>query len=241
MRRRPAPVLALVLSSAVLAGCSGARDLPRDAIDMSPWNETGDAADRVAALEPDAADRLDDRADAREDARQDAQEAADERAEEAREELEDCGDPDDARELELSAGGAEMVVVVPAEDDDDAVEELEDYREDADAGPVCWVVVRVDNTEGDQVVDLPRVEVVTADGRQVRLERASDALSGWADRRADDDDAAVRAVELTAGLTGVVGPGDEGDVVFVAATDLDDPRGVRLQPADGAPLVDASS
>lgn len=233
MRPRPAPVLALVLSSAVLAGCSGARDLPRDTIDMTPWNETGDAADRVAALEPDAADRLDDRADARE-------EAADERAEEAREELEDCGDPDDARELEVSAGGAEMVVVVPAEDDD-AVEDLEDYREDADAGPVCWVVVRVDNTEGDQVVDLPRVEVVTADGRQVRLERASDALSGWADRRADDDDAAVRAVELTAGLTGVVGPGDEGDLVFVAATDLDDPRGVRLQPSDGAPLVDASS
>lgn len=239
MRRRPAPVLALVLSGAVLAGCSGARDLPRDTIDMTPWTERGEAADRGAAADPRSRDR--DRADDRADDRAEAQEAADERAEEAREELEDCGDPDDARELEVSADGAQVVLAVPAQDDDDAVEDLEEYREDSGAAPVCWVVAHVDNTEGDQVVDLPRVEVVTADGRQVRLERAADALARWADLRADDDDARVRAVELTTGLTGVVGPGDEGDVVLVASTDLDDPRGVRLQPSDGARLVEASS
>jgi len=155
--------------------------------------------------------------------------------------LEDCGDPDDGRELHLAAAGAEIEVTVPADDGEDAVEDLEEYREDSGAGPVCWVVVAVDDSGGDEVVDLPRVEVVAADGERVRLQRASEALAAWADLRPDDDDAAARAVELTAASDGVVGPGDEGEVVFVADTDLDDPRGVRLQPTDGAALVDASS
>ena len=206
------PALVLVLATAVLTGCSGADDIGQD-IDMTPYR------DRVVTDDGDRGD-----AGARGDGGG----------------LEDCGDPDDAHEVELSSSGAELEVTVPAEADDDAVEDLEDYREDSGAGPVCWVVVEVDNSAGDEVVDLPRVDVVAADGQRVRLERASEALAAWADLRPDDDDARSRAVELTAGSDGVVGPGDDGEVVFVADTDLDDARGVRVQLGEGGALVEAS-
>ncbi|WP_299035692.1 hypothetical protein [uncultured Pseudokineococcus sp.] len=206
------PALALALSAALLAGCSGAGAVRDDrgdadhAIDMTPYLE-------------------------RDDRREDEGDGGS---------LERCGDPDDARELQLSTAGAEVEVVVPAEADGDAVGDLEDYRADAGAAPVCWVVVAVDNSRGDEVVDLPRVEVVAADGQRVRLQRASEALAAWADLRPDDDAAATRAVELTASSDGVVGPGDEGEVVFVADADLDGARDARVQLGEGGALVEAT-
>lgn len=225
MRHRPA--LALVLSAAVLAGCSGARDLERDPIPMVPLVDRVEGG-REGLLPRGDRDRADDRG-----ADRDGGAAADAVA--------GCGDPDGAAVVELAAGGAELQVLVPADADEDVLEDLEDYRADSGADPVCWVVVRVDNTGGDEVVDLPRVEVVAADGRRVQLQRAGEAVAAWSDLRPDDEDAAVRAVELVAEQDGVVGPGEEGEVVLVATTDLDDPRAVLVQPTDGAELVRADA
>ncbi|MEJ5945239.1 hypothetical protein WDZ17_08015 [Pseudokineococcus basanitobsidens] len=213
MRPRPALLASPVVLAVVLTGCSGGVTDRGDGIPMVPYR------DRVAA-----GGSQGDRADAVEDARED---------------LEECGDPDDSRTFEVSASGAQVELHVPADADDDPVEELEDYRGDVGASPVCWVVAEVDDSDGDQVVDLPRVEVVTSDGQAVTLQRASDVVRGWADLRPDDEDLAARGVELITRTGGVVGPGEEGEVVLVADVDLDDARAASVQLTEGGALVDA--
>ncbi|ROP45978.1 hypothetical protein [Pseudokineococcus lusitanus] len=213
-RSRAAAVsLAVVLAGGLLAGCGAGRDLSDRSgggLSMEPWR------DRV-----DARDRGDDRAGAAEDAARS---------------LEDCADPDDAAELEGDQGDVSVTVHVPADSSDDHVEDLEDFREDTDAGPVCWVVVEVDNRDGTEVVDLPEVDVVAADGSRVTLQRASDVLSTWAER-SDDDDAVARAVELITQTGGTVSPGQEGYLVLLAAEDLDDPRAAHVRLTDGGDVL----
>lgn len=213
-RSRAAAVsVAVVLAGGLLAGCGAGGDLSDRSgggLSMEPWR------DRV-----DAGDRGDDRADAAEDAARS---------------LEDCADPDDAAELEGDQGDVSVTVHVPADSSDDHVEDLEDFRDDSGAGPVCWVVVEVDNRDGTEVVDLPEVDVVAADGSRVTLQRASDVLRTWAER-SDDDDAVARAVELITQTGGTVSPGQEGHLVLVAAEDLDDPRAALVRLTDGGDVL----
>lgn len=209
-RSRAAAVsLAVVLAGGLLAGCGAGRDLSDRSgggLSMEPWRDRVDARDGGDDGDGDARSP------------------------------EDCADPDDAAELEGDQGDVSVTVHVPADASEDQVEDLEDFRDDTGAGPVCWVVVEVDNRDGTEVVDLPEVDVVAADGSRVTLRRASDVLPTWAER-SDDDDAVARAVELITQTGGTVSPGQEGYLVLLATEDLDDPQGAHVRLTDGGDVL----
>ncbi|MEJ5915213.1 hypothetical protein [Pseudokineococcus sp. 1T1Z-3] len=232
MRTRPLALTASLALVVVLPGCAGeagllgSRDAAGAALEDGRLDGGGDIPmttyrERVAAEE--------------------AREARDDAARQAQEGLAGCADPGDAQSFEVSAAGVDVELQVPVDADEDPVEQLEEYRQDVGAGPVCWVLAEVDARDGAEVVDLPLVEVTTADGRTVALQRAADVLAGWGDLvLPDESDLAARGVELITTTGGVVGPGERGEVVLVATVDLDDARAVRVQVTDGGPLVAAS-
>ena len=75
---------------------------------------------------------------------------------------------DDARWVGTTRSGATITAEAPADEDHPLVEQAEEYREQADAPEVFYVVVVYDNTEGARTLDVfGGARVVTEEGEEL--------------------------------------------------------------------------
>lgn len=75
---------------------------------------------------------------------------------------------------ELMSGGT-ATVAVPGQ----APADLEEFREKAGADPVGYLVVEVDNTEGDSEAMIFEAEVVDSEGKTYTYEEVTSGMHGW--------------------------------------------------------------
>ena len=97
----------------------------------------------------------------------------------------------EAGEYEVySMDGAHITFDLPGDPEDDAVQEIEQYRQDVQAEPVTYIIADVDNREGTDSVDLYQVAVFDEDGNKYEFSEVSNYISDIApetDWEGDDD------------------------------------------------------
>lgn len=122
--------------------------------------------------------------------------------------------------------GAVVTLDVPVKATDPRVADIEAYRQKVDAPELQYIVVEVDNTQGQQEVWTNQAEVVTADNRQVTV-YAYGEVEGVTEQpqwTGDYDQQGVDLVNDNSGL--VVKPGAVDTAVFATYEDISDPMNV---------------
>lgn len=76
-----------------------------------------------------------------------------------------------------SSGGAHIVFDLPADPASDELAELEEYRQDAGADPVTYLVADVDNRDGSEPVGMYQVQAFDEDGTKYEFSDVSAYVS----------------------------------------------------------------
>ncbi len=133
---------------------------------------------------------------------------------------------DDARWVGKTPSGARITAEAPADEDHPLVEQAEEYREQADAPDVHYVVVVYDNTEGTDTIDVfGGGRVVTEEGEELpvpHLASAGGVFEGQIEPYLPpkvQEEAHTWYAEFYEHQ--VVAPGAVGEVVLATTTDID--------------------
>lgn len=73
--------------------------------------------------------------------------------------------------------GGHIVFDLPADNDNDELTEIEQYRQDAQADPVTYLVADVDNRDGTDSINMYQVAVFDEDGNKYEFSEVSNYIS----------------------------------------------------------------
>ncbi|MCL2504126.1 MAG: hypothetical protein FWE94_05975 [Coriobacteriia bacterium] len=113
--------------------------------------------------------------------------------------------------------GTTITAEVPADNNNGLVSELEAFRKKAKASEVSYLVISVDNTDGEEEVFVDRIDVVTEDGTRIQFNAAWSSIEQWFAHQSSTTvyNAGVNLHNKHANR-GVVRPGAKSEVVLVA-------------------------
>lgn len=133
--------------------------------------------------------------------------------------------------------GMKGTLQFPAPADHARVVKLEEWRQVAEAAPVTYVLVTLDNTEGTEAFgELPFVHVTTQSGDRIKLEQWSNVMDEWepAIREVNPEvsDEIRGAYQLRWDVNGegaiAIEPGQTGEKVFYTDQNIDDIASVEV-------------
>lgn len=81
-------------------------------------------------------------------------------------------------ELQGSEGG-HMVFDLPTDPSDEAVADVAQYFDDLGVGPVTFIVVDVDNRDGEQLIKIPELAVFDPEGNEYEFENLGWSMTEW--------------------------------------------------------------
>lgn len=98
----------------------------------------------------------------------------------------------------FETNGAKGTVEIPVVSTDPRFSEVENYRAKVGGEPVVYVVVEIDNTGGQEVVEVSDIEVVTEDAQQATVEKIWSLIGDWQEKIPAADESGVynEGVEL---------------------------------------------
>jgi len=125
--------------------------------------------------------------------------------------------------------GTTITAEVPADNNNGLVSELEAFRKKAKASEVLYLVISVDNTDGEEEVFVDRIDVVTEDGTRIQFNAAWSSIEQWFAHQSSTTvyNAGVNLHNKHANR-GVVRPGAKSEVVLVAKEKLPSVKSVWL-------------
>lgn len=132
--------------------------------------------------------------------------------------------------------GAHGTVQVPGDTADPAFAEIEAYRVAVGAPPVTYYLAEVDNTEGEDEIDVQELVIVTDDGDQVEATEIFTLIGDWEDLEGnvDDPNNELNGIALyNAYLNNEVYPGAKGTSILASEPLAGAPARVYITPIWG--------
>jgi hypothetical protein len=134
--------------------------------------------------------------------------------------------------------GVTGTIQIPADRLDPRLQKYGDYRRLAKAPAVTYLIAQVDN-QSDDTVNLYKVVIVTAAGRQIEATSVTDYVDDWRNTFTDDTAKYNRGIELSNNSDFSLHPGAKGTAILATNQLITSVQRVFVYPTGIYPMIEA--